>query len=163
MRIIRNKKPLRRDFSNHPHAKGLIWEDDIGFKRTRLKCKLLVFDTVNHMKRFFKKALGHPIPGALGAVSYLAYEVYNVDENGATSLKNVFVDPRYFAVMVLSKKNLDIETICHESVHAAFAFSQRDRIKKDPKAFDNPDENICYPAGAIMANVIGSLRRSKLI
>ncbi len=145
--------------------RGVVAECDISpTRRGRLKAKLLIFATVNDLKRFWRVDLDKGSLGRFtkGAVNGLCHEVLRVNPDGSTAFhKNVY-DPRYFCVIGLVKRWLSMEVISHESVHAGFCYAKR--VKKTPWAaareFD--EEEVAYPAGAIAAAINRFLFRKGL-
>lgn len=63
------------------------------------------------------------------------------------------VDPVYFCVIGLVRGAISMEAICHEAVHAAYAYTNRVRTLSWPGSQDSPEENLCYPAGRIAAEI----------
>jgi len=137
--------PLRRDWTNHPSAKGLLGEKDFSVhNRARLHCKVLVFDTKKNMERFWSLALGLKLRGALGAVNCLGeiFQKDGVDEY-------VELDPRYFCVCSFVKRHLNTEVLIHEMVHVGEEYQKRVGFKGWPGEDGMPVEGIAYPAGII--------------
>lgn len=154
MRIALSRKPLRRDWSRHPAAKGLLLESDIGVGHGRLKAKLMVFHSRLALRKFWA-AISKFKLGAqcLGAVHQLSCKVMSVNKSGQEK-KWIECDPRYFCVIGLVRGHLSMEIICHEAIHAGFAYAKRrQKSPWDHHALDFDEEAVCYPAGAIAAAI----------
>lgn len=139
---------------------GLLHIADLRFvKGKRLYLKLAVFDTPKNLRAYWKTLRGHTVDkGCVGVVNSFASLHYPTDKPAY-----VTGDKRYFAVMCLCKKYLSMEVVCHESVHAAFAFAKRHSVKAwEIHAKENDEESICYPAGAIAAAINRELFKHKL-
>jgi hypothetical protein len=104
MRFVPNKKPMRRDFANHPHAKGLVAEADIKpLPRGRLAAKLLVFESQPALRAFWKKTTGFDISRRCpGVVNALAHEVIKVGRtDNEPDEHRLCGDQRYFCMIGL--------------------------------------------------------------
>lgn len=157
---IKLTSPIRRDWTGHPATGGLLLDRDIGMGHGRLKLKLLVFKNKRSLRSFWRSAMDFNPGRALGVVHGLFQEV-EVYEKSAWRSSHIECDPRYFAVMGLAKGHLSMEIICHESVHAAFAFAKRkSRTPWDAHARDFDEEAICYPAGRIAEGIHSALYAS---
>lgn len=60
-----------------------------------------------------------------------------------------YADSRYFCVMVFSQRFLNIDTIAHESVHAAYAITKRACLDPWRSVYAVDEEHIAYPTGFI--------------
>lgn len=159
MIVRRNTWALPRVWSgNIPHAgKALRIANITLLPGARLKMKLLVFKNQADLRKFHvaldrlrSGKCNYPAgeilnKGTVGFVTALAHADY-----GETILN---VDPVYFACMCLSAEDLDFEVVCHESVHAAFAYMNRAQGRSPwAKVYGKetmPEEPLCYPAGRI--------------
>lgn len=162
MKTVLSKEPLRRDFTNHPKAKGLILESDVRINRGRLRLKLLVFRKPAHLLYFWKHALGKASlgKGCLGAVNSLKI----LWDDTVTGKRRQEVDPRYFAIMGLCADHLGMEILSHEAVHAGYAYAQRVGTHSPwHDAFDLDEEHLAYPTGRVACEVLRTLRRHKLL
>lgn len=164
MRLFLRKKGIRKDFRNHPKAKGIILEKDLKIGFSKLRAKLLVFDKASNLRRFWSGPLGKGDLGRYckGAVNGLSTE-FTSFRKGKKEEAWIEADPRYYCVIGLVSGHLYGEIICHESVHAAFNYAKR--IRKSPwdecsRDFD--EEEICYPAGRIAAEISNLIHRHKL-
>lgn len=162
---------LPRNWSNNPKAKGIICEGDVGVYGSRIKAKVLVFNTKTNLNNFWKKCLKkESIKGASGAVNsmQISYSLEHVVSKEKRDYSEV--DKNYFCVIGLVKSELHIEIIIHESVHAGFCYQLR-RGNKDKwhNGFDNDSENmalqeeVAYPTGSIAVGIIKLLQDNKLI
>lgn len=158
MKIRHSKDPLPKLFNDLPGADKALGIWDIGLTPdARLRMKLLLFRNNREMSAFWKPVMGG-IPGkqCLGIVQSPGFTVYNYESG--TEKRLLEVDPTYFAVMALLEKHLTVEIICHEAMHAAFAYSNRSK-KQWPGSKDHPEENVCYPAGLLAARIDYALRK----
>lgn len=163
MKVIARKIAVRKVWSNHPSASGVLLERDIGVGHGRLKAKLIVFKTSAQLRAFWKDGLGRGDLGryCLGAVNGLYLEIHRVTKK--KERRWLEVDPRYFCVIGLTEKGLSMEIVCHESVHAAFSFAKRkSRSPWDALIDDFDEEAICYPAGRIARSINRVLFAAKL-
>ena len=160
MRVERSKTPLRHDFINHRSNKGrIVAECDIrprGGKRGRgLAAKLLVFTSPDAMRAFWKEGLKRSADlgaNCQGAVLVLGTEFVKVAP-GKPDRHRMVVDPTYFCVIGLCLGYLKMEIICHEAMHAGFAYARRQRrnLWSEPGAL--AEEEVCYPGGIIAAEI----------
>lgn len=157
MRVVHGN-PIPRVWKNHPAAKRLLLEADIAISsRTRLKAKLLVFETKAALRQFWNKAL--PYDGAIGrdtagVVNSLGSEVCKFGKGGESSKPVMKCDPRYFCIIGLTATDLCFEVICHEAVHAAFSYAKRTKARNLWAAPEELDEEyVCYPAGKIASSI----------
>lgn len=160
---IRLAKPIRRDWSGHPAATVLL-DRDLSVRGSRLKAKLLVFPHRRAMRRFWTKGLGHGFLGqtCMGAVTSLTSERM-LFPKGKPEQRWIEADPHYFCVIGLVKGFLSMEIICHEAVHAGFAYAKR--VKRSPwndKALEFDEEAVCYPAGAIAGAINRAIYKAGL-
>lgn len=153
MRLVCSKRGLPHVFEGHPAGRGIVLERDIRLgAHARLHAKLLVFSGVGMMQRFWRVALGKSAlgPRCLGAVTSLSRR----HENPARGTCWLEVDPRYFCVIGLVQRHLCMNVICHEAVHAGWAYARRRaRSWWDEAIRDNDEERVCYPAGLIAAAI----------
>jgi hypothetical protein len=163
MRTRHSKRPLPLVWSKHPAAKGLVLERDIAVSpRSRLRAKLLVFNGVRSMRKFWRVAMNESIHNAAGVVRDVRIDCEQHSKDGKVR-KWTEVDERYFAIVALAKGKLHCEIVCHESVHAGFSYSQRlRRSGLWPHDHDNMEEKVCYPTGRIMAAINEALWTSGL-
>lgn len=165
MRLRCNRKPLPRHCLRMRIAKGIVLESDLGIDQGRLRAKLLVFDSMKHMREFwrrvlFKTDLG---PGCLGAVNSLMMEVVSF-KNGTESKPWIETDPRYFCLIGLVRRHLTMEIITHEAAHAGIYYARlKRRAPWDECIRRNNDEAVCYPTGKIAAAIVSVCRANKLI
>lgn len=159
MAVIRiSENPLPRVWHTHPKAvaKDIIGEAELRISpHSRLRAKLLIFRNNKAMRKFFKDVLGKPesvCKKTLGVVSGLSYDVFDFSKPGSESVY-FEVDPRYFCVIGLLKDHLRMEIICHEAVHAGFAYAARQQRKQWVKGDVLDEEQVCYPAGRIASAI----------
>jgi hypothetical protein len=165
MKVVHSKNPLPRDWSGMPGMKPALLQADISVLRSsRLRMKLVVFRTMGDMRRWWGgMGSGGLGSGCLGFVNALAYEEHMVDDDGSESMRRMTVDPRYFAVMGLTKGNLDAEIMAHEAAHAGFAYAKRVKLRNLwAGSRENDEEDVAYPAGIIAGKVVKVLRKAGL-
>lgn len=154
MKIRHSKNPLPRLF--YPLHKGIVNEASLRIsKKSRLRAKLLIFENNAQMKDFFTRVLDRPhsvTKDTRGVVSALSWTVENY-KKGKEPQRFLEVDPVYFCLIGLIVGHLRMEIICHEAVHAAFAYKARQsrRVWSDKDELD--EEEICYPAGIIASQI----------
>lgn len=153
MRIVCTKKALPRHLpvTNDLHS---AWDIKMP-RRSRLYLKLALFKTRKGMRLYWNKYLDGDIgPDTFGIVSSLSTKIADY-RKGKHGQERTEVDPRYFAVMGISLPDCDAEVICHESVHAGFAWAKRVKPGKlwALKNEENEEEFVCYPAGYIARRV----------
>lgn len=160
MQVRCTKKRLPRDWSNHP--KMIPHDGEFDIPVGSLLAKLIVFKTPSDLKRFWREGLNRASSlgrgRTLGAVNGLYCEV--IPTKGSRYLE---VDPRYFCFIGLTRKHLNMETISHEAVHAAFCFVKRkSRTPWSVLAKTHDEEAIAYPAGRIAAAINRALHKRNL-
>lgn len=159
-------KPLPRCWKNHRQARGILLESDVApAPNTRLRAKLMVFDTRANMRHFWNRVMANSRLGfgCSGAVNGLACEKINFYGNGKESKPVMEVDPRYFCVIALCVLDLCFEVVCHEATHAGFCYAKRTQTRNMwAKKFDFDEEHICYPAGRIASAINRLLFRNNL-
>jgi hypothetical protein len=157
MRTCHNNHALPASWDGLPGIKLCSAHGDIRVTRYgRVKAKLLVFPTIKNMMKFWDKVLGSPhdlTKECLGVVNPLSWRVWD----SKTGKERQMVDPTYFAIIGLVGPKTDCMTITHESVHAALFYVRRLGGKANHsvplEAKDVADEEICYPAGIIAAQI----------
>lgn len=162
MRVVHQKKPLRRD----RWSEKAVLETDIRIRQSRLRMKLQVFKTNKDLRAYWRRLHGG-YGGWLGrycagVVNGLATEVVDY-RKGEKEQRRMEVDPRYFAVMALIQGKLTMEYICHESVHAAYAYAKR-VTRKDLwcRAHDLDEEELAYLTGVIASEVVRAINQAGL-
>lgn len=146
-----------------PETSGLLLEKDLKVgDHSRLHAKLLVFDTNKNLRKFWKtithsKDLGKH---TRGAVNGLWSDCTDFKDN--KEVRTLECDPRYFCLIGLLKGSLSMEIICHEAVHAGFAFHIRRSRIPWPGVEDLPEEAICYPAGRIASAINRAIDKAGL-
>ncbi len=93
-----------------------------------------------------------------GFVNKLAIEHYN----GAGELAGIEVDRNYFCIVCLVVGNLTAEVIAHEAVHVGFAWDYRTRGISPLGKDGGPEENVCYPAGIFVDQVLSFIKAEGL-
>jgi hypothetical protein len=160
MRVRHVKKALPRKWAKK--GSGIILEADLKIHRySRLRAKLIVFESKTAMVRNWKAASGHNLKKAAGFVNKLSEHVFSYP-GGDKELHTYRCDPRYFCVVGLVKSWLGMEVISHEATHVAYAYQERTRHKW-AHADESPEENICYPAGRAARAIVRALQRGGLL
>ncbi len=165
MRVKHSSHPLPRYWSKLPGADKAIFVGTIfALKRSRLGLKLLVFRNRHHLRVFWMQTLKSDLgPHCLGAVNALGCERVRFLPNDR-EINTLEVDPRYYAVMGLVQSHLDIETVSHECVHAAFAYYKRTGPRNLWFNLGGCDEEgVCYPAGLLTQAVWRTLEEEGLV
>lgn len=83
-------------------------------------------------------------------------------DNDTGKLAAIETDRRYFCIVCLVEGDLTAEVLAHEAVHVGFAW---DRRTKGISAFTdrhNPEENVCYPSGIFLDQVLTFIKREGL-
>ena len=134
-------------------------------RRSRLRLKVCIFKDWKAMDDFFTRALGRP-----GSICRFTHGVCSKLDNYGTSYKTkipqdfVVRDRKYFAMIGLLEKHLNMEVIIHEAVHAGIAYGSRCRSRRwtDPENHSD-EELICYPAGYIASQLITQFQEEGLL
>jgi hypothetical protein len=72
------------------------------------------------------------------------------------------VDRRYFCFVGLVLGHLTAEVLCHEAVHVGFAWDYRTQGKSKFSFEKNEEENVCYPAGIFVDQVLTFIKAEGL-
>lgn len=152
MLIRHTKRRLPRRFCRLSYGHRIVAEADLAPFATHLRAKLVVFSSRTAMRDFWRRRTGEGQPRFSMAMCW----------SGTTDGTLWLVDRRYFCVISLCRGWLDTNTIVHESVHAAFAYSKRVRGFYFPGK-ETDEERVCYPAGDITVSVNNFLHQAGLI
>lgn len=155
VRLLHSRKRIPRSFRRHPACKKLLHEADISLSRkSRLRAKVLIFESPRALRAFWREAIGSDLgKHCLGAVNGLLRHVIRFDSAGREK-KWIEADARYFCVIGLTRGNLDAEIVTHEAVHAGFCYTKRVRRNHwSDKAKEFDEEGIAYPAGLAAARL----------
>lgn len=93
-----------------------------------------------------------------GFVNKLGIQHYNT----AGELDSIEVDRNYFCIVCLVEGNLTAEILSHEAVHVGFAWDYRTRGKGPFEDPHGPEENVCYPAGIFVDQVLAFIKAEGL-
>ena len=166
--VITSNLPSK--WSEVPGVKGLVAEGDVRVLKSRVKAKVLIFDSSKNLRHFWKKVLGRSElgKGCLGAVNSMRVEVVDAK---TLEYKRTEVDKTYFCIIGLIKDHLTMNIITHEAVHAAFSydnrFGKKNRFREDfgEDDLDNMgfQEGIAYPTGFIASGIVDLSRKHKLL
>lgn len=132
--------------------------------------KVGVFKDRKSMRHFYQKILPHYRgtafyrnadlgPKCAGFVNKLAIEDMDLD---TLKPKAIEVDRRYFCFVGLVEGNLTAEILAHEAVHVGFAWDYRTQGKGPYEDRDNEEENVCYPAGIFLDQVLTFIKAEGL-
>ena len=125
-----------------------------------LSAKVIVFKTPRDLKKFWNAGMNNMQRLGKGRVLGAATGLYCEVFSGKSGKSHLEVDPRYFCFIGLTRKNLSMECISHEAVHAAFCFAKRkSRNPWDIYAKTHDEEAIAYPAGRIAAVINRKLHK----
>lgn len=170
--MVAEPLPLRM-FDPHALPYGILAEGNLRVHpRGRLRAKLFVFETPAKLRAFWREEMGINLGRTcLGAVTQLREVVYdppgkmrNGEWIGRGEPVSQRVDPRFFCVIGLAVgEHLRMEILCHESVHAGFAYYQRtQRMEWNIGDGSLDEEWIAYPTGAIAREINFFLHERKL-
>jgi hypothetical protein len=167
--IIRlNPTVLPRDWSTLRGAEGLVLQSDVSVsKGSSLHVKVLLFQDLPSMHRFWKLGLGRPAlsPDTLAVSNPLTDEVHFCKTKGIPQRPpELQVDPRYFCALGFARDCLTYEFVVHESIHAGFAYSRRVRGKH--RWYDDDsrgEERVCYPAGRIAESIFKLFANERMV
>lgn len=144
----------------------MIAQGNIRVNGGRLRAKVVVFKTTRDLRVFWKRRVRHdPDLGArcLGAVNGLGRlsEQCGGPKDGQRVLQ---VDRRFFCLIGLTRDNLTMRVLSHESVHAAYCFAKRRSTNGwDKHAAEFDEEAIAYPTGEIARALVAFLERERLL
>lgn len=136
--------------------------------------KVMVFKDNKSMRNFHQNILsryidGQKIPKAerlnrrtQGCVMKLLDETITHDEATDTYHHECRCDRNYFCLVMLVEGHLNAEVLCHEACHVGFAWDFRTDGKSKFSKMGNAEENICYPAGIFLDNVLSFIKDEKL-
>lgn len=145
--VVSSRLPLW--WKRMPGMHGVLLESNVALtSRSRLLAKLIVFKSKKDLRNFWKKGLlKHDLgAGCMGAVNSLCCERVSFHP---VERRRMEVDARFFCIIGLTQRNLSMEVISHEAMHAGFAYAKR--MKRNPWAstYELDEEGVCYPAGRI--------------
>jgi hypothetical protein len=170
VKFVPYKRSLPTSWINMRRNSGIVAECDVSFSRgSRIAAKVLFFKNKTDLRKFWDwlrdghgTKVGGIGKGCEGVVNSLMVQVEDYSK-GEDSPRRVFLrgDPRYFCVVGLLTNRLTMEIVTHESVHVGFAYAKRKGRRNlfrgiDP---DNPEEEVCYPAGRFAAAVVSYAQR----
>ena len=168
MKVNHSKEHFPRTFDGLPYADRILLNEDFRLHpKSRVWCKLIVLTDKTAMQRFLN-VNGFWGAGRMGRDSIGAcLRMYVTGERyiGEKTIRRLIVDPRYFSVIVLNANNISIESIAHESAHAAFNYAYRKQWKNvwGCRKDELEDEQVCYPVGRISEAVFDILNRNDLL
>lgn len=120
----------------------------------RVFAKVLMFKSLRCLRDFWRKRLGVSIARSQACVNQLSSWTVFLDGTGTVRARKIrSFDRRYFCVMGFALRHLDMEIICHECVHAGFAYEKRVKRRPWAEVGELDEERVAYPAG-ILARAI---------
>lgn len=142
-------------------VEGLVGACDIPVLDGHPFAKVAVFRTRTDMRRFYtgvlprysgcedigKMKLGRRCAGFVDKLSVRIW-------NSRTEKTRTEVDKNYFCLVGLVERDLTAEVLSHEAVHVGFAWDWRTGGKGELHDPDNYEENVCYPAGIFLDQVV---------
>ncbi len=155
---LRDELNTRHAFSKAMAAYPPILNKDVSITpSSKLKIKVLVFDTDKTMQKWWRMCFKSSIKGAAAAVNSMSGTI--TSSEGV--VRSVF-DKNYIAVVVFNKKFLGMEVITHEASHVGFAYAKR--IKNSPFAEygDFDEELVAYPTGRAASAIVSLLYKHKI-
>lgn len=151
---------------------GLVAACNVEFAEGYPAAKVAFFKNRKAMRSFYRNILpkyrgmdgikSDPLgTRCAGCVNKLAviWEKTWPDESSSESVE---IDARYFCIVLLVEGDLTAEIIAHEAVHVGFAWNWRTRGESPLADADNAEENVCYPAGIFVDQVLSFIKREGL-
>lgn len=151
---------------------GLVTACDIIFAKDAPRAKVAIFRNRAAMRQFYHKTLpryrnavgiSDRIDGRCsGLVSKLEILSEKYDASGNTVEECIERDRRYFCIVLLAERYLTAEILAHEAVHVGFAWDRRTAGESKYSDPDNAEENVCYPAGIFLNEVLSFIKSEGL-
>jgi hypothetical protein len=162
VRVIHSKHPLPRSWAGIPGIDKVLLEHNIGIGKSKLRLKLLVFETRISLQRFCS-ACGFIGGNARGA-NAITCSLRSLSPVAGSKRRTLTVDPTFYAVVVFVRKCISLDIIAHESVHAAIALAERTRYRNNWDPTSNfLEEAICYPAGILTKAISATLVKNGVL
>jgi len=154
MPSFRAFSPPHLIFSDHPKAGNDIASEFLIrlTPHARLSAKVLICRNRAGLQRVWKDVVGQPVcRRTQGVVSAMLSQ----RERHSEGRPQIIVEgnARFFCIIGLARGHLTTNIICHEAVHAGFAYSKRVARTPFAAAHDFDEERIAYPAGIIAARI----------
>jgi len=89
-------------------------------------------------------------------------DIETLDAKTGLWVPSVSVDRRYFCLVLLCEGDMTAEILAHEAVHVGFAWDRRTSGASRFTDKGNFEENICYPAGIFVDQVLSFIKEEKL-
>lgn len=151
-------------------AEGLVCSMDISLIPGMPMAKVAIFRNTLAMRRFYNKVLPEYRGGtqatsdrmpvrAAAFVSKLAVD--HVCNHTGTAFRTE-VDRRYFCLAGFCEGKLTAEWLVHEAVHVGFAWDMRTKGAGSFEDRHQPEENVCYPAGIFVEEVLKVIKSEGL-
>ena len=171
MKIRYRKRGLPKRLKSIPGIKGLRAACEIHLEEGKPAAKVAVFKDRSSMRHFYHKILPHYDEGGAGdrlcketagVVCGLFTNVETFNKKSRQWIPSVRVDRRYFCLVLLCEGDMTAEILSHEAVHVGFAWDRRTCGQSRFTDSDNHEENICYPAGIFVDQVLSFIKGEKL-
>lgn len=143
---------MKLTYTAYKFPRGVASVDLKLSRGSRLLAKVIVFKNMTAMRAAFKKYFDSELGnGCMAAVHDLAREVVSFREGEES--KHLEVDKKYYCVIGFTLEYLNMEIICHECVHAGYAYEKR--VRRDVWAPINSidEERVAYPAGKLARQI----------
>ena len=154
-------KRLRRIPGGVP---GLVSACNVHVHGETPAAKVAVFKNRKSMRHFYAKILPRYMSDAGMSPKTLernasggVCKLWTKDKRGRD-----FFDRNHFCIVLLVEGFLTAEILCHEAVHVGFAWEAWTQGKSPFPNPENREENVCYPAGIFLDQVLTFIKAEKL-
>ena len=171
MKVRYRKRGLPKRLKSIPGIRGLRAACEIHFEEGQPVAKVAVFKDRASMRHFYHKILPQYDDGGAGdrlckrcaaVVCGLFTDVETFDKKTGQWIPSVNVDRRYFCLVLLCEGDLTAEILSHEAVHVVFAWDRRTNGVSCFTDKHNHEENLCYPAGIFVDQVLSFIKSENL-
>lgn len=136
----------------YPAAKVAIFKDRASMRRFNES----QLPRYRGTEGLIKEKLGRRCAGFVNKLAVRRIDTETLEEGHAE------VDRNYFCIVCLVEGNLTAEILSHEATHVGFAWDYRTRGNGPFADLHNPEENVCYPAGIFLNQVLTHIKREGL-
>lgn len=150
---------MKLKYTTSRFPKGIASKDIKLTPGSKLAARVVIFKNITDLRRQVKNVFGIE----LGNSCYAAViDLADIVEDGQTGKKVLQCDPKYYCFIGFAQNKLSIEYVCHECVHAGYAYEKR--VKRDIWAPINSidEERVAYPAGMLARNIMAWIWKNKL-
>lgn len=170
MKVRYRKRGLPKRLKSIPGVRGLRAACEVHFQEGKPAAKVAVFKDRAAMRHFYHKILPQYDEGGAGdrlckrcagVVCGLFTDIETQGKDGLW-IPSVSVDRRYFCLVLLCEGDMTAEILSHEAVHVGFAWDRRTSGTSQYTDKDNHEENICYPAGIFVDQVLSFIKSENL-